>query len=103
MQCYTLKGLISDLHSEIDNLHSELNSDENQNIGIETITDKQLSVRLSEKGKPYDENIRKVNYEFLSRNIGLQHIQPIIRIVLSLVNYEINELPSVSTASKMMH
>ncbi|CAG2215596.1 unnamed protein product [Mytilus edulis] len=103
VQCNTLKGLISDLHSEIDNLHSELNSDENQNIGIETITDKQLSVRLSEKGKPYDENIRKVYYEFLSRNIGLQHIQPIIRTVLSLVNYEINELPSVSTASKMMH
>ncbi|VDI15793.1 Hypothetical predicted protein [Mytilus galloprovincialis] len=62
-----------------------------------------LSVRLSEKGKPYDENIRKVYYEFLGGNIGLQHIQPIIRTVLSLVNYEINELPSVSTASKMMH
>lgn len=51
----------------------------------------------NEKGKPYNEKLRKNYYLFLSRRICLQHIRPIIEAVLSLV-----ELPSLTIACKMV-
>lgn len=62
-----------------------------------------LKCQTDEKGRPYNDKIRQVYYTFLSRRIGLQHIKPIIESVLSLVDVEIEKLPSVTTACKMVN
>jgi hypothetical protein len=38
---------------------------------------------------------------FLSRRVGLQHIKPIIEGVLSLLDVQIEKLPSVTTACQL--
>lgn len=103
VQCNTVKRVIDDLNSQIEGLHLELDFNNSNDKDTCTENDNILNFRLNEKGKPYNEKLRKLYYLFLSRRIGLQHIQPIIKGVLSLVDFEIEQLPSISTASKMFH
>lgn len=62
-----------------------------------------LKCQTDEKGKTYNDQIRQVYYMFLSRRIGLQHIKSIIEGVLSLVDVQIEKLPSVTTSCKMVN
>ena len=64
---------------------------------------KKLNFQNNEKGKPYNEKLRKIYYLFLSRRIGLQHIRPVFEAVLSLVDFEIEKLPRLITACKMVN
>jgi hypothetical protein len=86
------------LEFELDeNNNEEQNEDANKKN-----TCMKLKCQTDEKGKPYNDQIRQVYYMFLSRRIGLQHIKPIIEGVLSLVDVQIEKLPSVATASEMV-
>lgn len=62
-----------------------------------------LNFRLKQKGNPYDEKLRKLFYIFLSRKIGLEHIKPLIKAVLQVIDYKVQDLPSIATASKMSY
>ena len=86
------------------NLEFELdeNNNEEQNEDAnEKNTCMKLKCQTDEKGKPYNDQIRQVYYMFLSRRIGLQHIKPIIEGVLSLLDVQIEKLPSVTTACQL--
>jgi len=106
VQCNTMKSYVSDLKVHIDKLEFELdenNNEEQHEDANEKNTCMKLKCQTDEKGKPYNDQIRQVYYMFLSRRIGLQHIKPIIEGVLSLVDVQIEKLPSVTTACKMVN
>jgi hypothetical protein len=50
------------------------------------------------KGKPYNVKLRSYIYFLRSRQIGVEHIAPIIKNVLSLVDVEVDQLPCKSTS-----
>jgi hypothetical protein len=63
-QCNITKKIIDNLKDEIDLLHFEKErQDENNNEIIET--------RNDTTGRPYNEKIREIYYNFRSRGIGL--------------------------------
>ena len=69
-QCNITKKIIDDLKDEIDLLHFEKeHQDENNNEIIET--------RNDTTGRPYNEKIWEIYYNFRSRGIGLQHCAPL--------------------------
>lgn len=73
-------------------LHFEKeHQDENNNEIIET--------RNDTTGRPYNEKIREIYYNFRSRGIGLQHCAPLIKSILDVFDMHIDELPSESTAA----
>lgn len=106
VQCNTLKSSITDLETELDNFQMQININNN---GVENddgeLNDakKKIYFQNNEKGKSYNEKLRKIYYLFLSRRIGLQHTRPVIEAVLSLVDFEIEKLPSLTTACKMVN
>ncbi|CAC5424695.1 unnamed protein product [Mytilus coruscus] len=106
VQCNSMENIINDLHCQVDDLHCQLDENNNKlktsNID-DSNTEKVLNFRVKQKGNPYDGKLRKLYYVFLSRNIGLEHINPLIKGVLQLIYYNIEDLPSIATASKMSH
>lgn len=97
VQCNTLKTYVTELETELDNLQMQIdinnNGVENDDGELNDVS-KQLNFQNNEKGKPYNEKFRKKYYLFFSRRIGLQHIRPVIKVVLSLVDFEIEKIPS---------
>ncbi|XP_056002923.1 uncharacterized protein LOC125662868 [Ostrea edulis] len=97
VQCNTLQSYIQDLKADIDDLLSEKEnciSDEN----VITVN-KNVDFKDCTKGKPYNFKLRNLYYIFRSRNIGLQHISPIIEAVLEIFNIHVQNLPCKSTAA----
>ncbi|CAC5422601.1 unnamed protein product [Mytilus coruscus] len=94
--CNTSKTIIKNLKGEIDILKSEYQNDENNNV-----MDDLIETRLESKGKPFNDKIRQIYYNFRSGGIGLQHCTPLIKCVLNLLNMEIGDLPSKTTACNL--
>ena len=57
-----------------------------------------FETRLHGKGKPYNAKLHSCIYFLPSRQIGVEHIAPIIKNVLSLVDVEVDQLPCKSTS-----
>ena len=57
-----------------------------------------FETRSNGKGKPYNAKLRSCIYFLRSRQIGVEHIAPIIKNVLSLVDVEVDQLPCKSTS-----
>ena len=88
---------INDLHAEID-----LYIDENNNIQSDAASNTTVfEARSTDKGRPYNSNVREIYYSLLSKGVNVANIGSIIRTVLSLVNIEITDLTSMSTAANM--
>ena len=88
---------INDLHAEID-----LYIDENNNTQSDAASNTtSFEARLTDKGRPYNSNVREIYYSLLSKGVSVANMGSIIRTVLSLVDIEITNLPSVSTAANM--
>ena len=101
-QCNITKTIISELKDEIDTLNMIISEhDENNNDSEISDEMKEIDCRESSQGRPYSPGLREVYYEFRSRNIALEHVNPIINSVLSLVNTRVKELPSESTTANM--
>jgi len=60
-----------------------------------------FEARSTDKGRPYNSKIREIYYSPLSKGVSVANIGSIIRTVLSLVDIEITDLPSKSTAANM--
>ena len=45
----------------------------------------------SGRGRPYDFKIRELVYIFRQHNIGIEHVEPIVNAVLSLVNLKVKK------------
>ena len=58
-----------------------------------------IETRNDTTGRPYNEKICEIYYNFRSRGIGLQHCAPLIKSVLNVFDVHIDELPSESTAA----
>jgi len=102
-QCNTMLKVINEFKNEIDALQHEIDSkvhttDENNNNSETNKEFDYLNTRLNIKGRPYTPDIRQMYYFMRSRNIGVDHIAPVIRFILGIVNIKCNELPSASTA-----
>ncbi|CAC5398939.1 unnamed protein product [Mytilus coruscus] len=95
-QCNSSKSIIKNLEDELDILKSECRNDDNNNV-----KDDLIQTRLENKGKPFNDKIRQIYYNFRSRGIGLQHCAPLIKCVFNLLNMEIGDLPSKTTASNL--
>lgn len=98
-ECNTMLKVINEFKNEIDALRHEIDSkvhttDENNN-NSET---NYLNTRLNIRGRPYTPDIRQMFYLMRSRYIGVDHITPVIRFILDIVNIKCDELPSASTA-----
>ncbi|CAG2229676.1 unnamed protein product [Mytilus edulis] len=98
-QCNSMKNIISDLKSSIDNLEC-MAEEKIENLTEET---KMFTFRNNTKGKPFTDRLRQVYYCFCSRKIGLEHIALLIISVLSLADIilTLDDLPSISTAAKL--
>ena len=71
------------------------------NVEIDLLFDENTTVfeaRSTDKGRPYNSKIREIYYSLLSKGVSVANIGSIIRTVLSLVDIEITDLPSMSTA-----
>ena len=100
VQCNITSTIVNELKEENEKLKSIV--DENNNS--ENICEpNELNLRESAKGRPYSAKLREIIYEFRSRDIALQHINPLIQSVLSLVNtcIAIEDLPSSATSAKL--
>lgn len=84
------------MEEELDILKSECLNDENNNL-----KDVLIQTKLESKGKPFIDKIRQIYYNFRSRGIGLQLCAPLIKCVFNLLNMEIDDLPSKTTASNL--
>ena len=92
-QCNLTKTVMENLKSEIANLQSEVLEDrEKSNV---------LDFRGEGRGKPYSGNLREIYYALRSKNIPLEHVGDVIQTVLSLVDMEVQDLPSIATASRL--
>lgn len=83
---------VKDLEKELDILKDQV--DENSN----NIQSNMFETRSNGKGKPYNAKLRSCIYFSPSRQIGVEHIAPIIKNVLSLVDVEVDQLPCKSTS-----
>ena len=102
-QCNMLKSKVQDLITENDELRSLLeecneNANEENEHGEKEKELRVLDFRENGKGRPYSAKLRQVYYEFRSRHVALEHINPLIKCVLSLVDIDIKGLPSKSTS-----
>ena len=98
-----LKSKVQDLITENDELRSLLeecneNASEENEHGEKEKELRVLDFRENGKGRPYSAKLRQVYYEFRSRHVALEHINPLIKCVLSLVDIDIKGLPSKSTS-----
>ena len=58
--------------------------------------------RVNCKGKPFfNYKLRNLFYFFISKNIGVEHISPVVKSVLNLFDISVDILPSKSTVSNM--
>jgi hypothetical protein len=101
VQCNTMRSLIKDLKYEIEALQLEIDStDENNNCNIE-VSDKIFNTKTSGRGTAYNHKIRQVYYTLRNIGISVSKIDFVIRSVLSMVDIDIDSLPSKSTAAKI--
>ena len=91
-QCNILGIHVKDLEKELDILKDQV--DENSN----NIQSNMFETMSHGKGKPYNVKLRSYIYFLRSRQIGVEHIAPIIKNVLSLVDVEVDQLPCTSTS-----
>ena len=96
-----MRSLIKDLKGEIEALQLEIDStDENNNCNIE-VADKVFNTNTSGRGTAYNHKIRQVYYTLRSIGISVSKIDFVIRSVLSMVDIDIDFLPSKSTAANI--
>jgi hypothetical protein len=96
-----MRSLIKDLKDEIEALQLEIDStDENNNCNIE-VSDKVFNTKTSGRGTAYNHKIRQVYYTLRSIGISVSKIDFVIRFVLSMVDIDIDFLPSKSTAANI--
>ena len=89
-----MRSLISDVKDEIEALQLEIDStDENNNCNIEA-SDKVFNVITSGRGRAYNHKIGQVYYTLRSIGISVSKIGFVIRSVLSMVDIDIDFLPS---------
>ena len=101
VQCNTMRSLIKDLTYEIEILQLEIDStDENNNCNIE-VSDKVFNTKTFGRGTAYNHKIRQVYYTLRNIGISVSKIDFVIRSVLSMVDIDIDSLPSKSTAAKI--
>jgi hypothetical protein len=94
-----MKSLIKDLKYEIEALQLEIDStDEYNNCYIE-VSDKVSNTKPSGRGTAFNHTIRQVYYTLRSIGISVSTIDFVIRPVLSMVDIDIDFLPSKSTAA----
>ncbi|KAK3084340.1 hypothetical protein FSP39_011838 [Pinctada imbricata] len=89
---------LEDLSLEVEDLkkNSENQTDNNNNTGTPQI----INFKMKNcRGSPYSAKLRELCYIFRSRNISLEHVSPVIRSVLSMVDFHVENLPSLSTIS----
>ena len=75
-------------------------TDENNNCNIE-VSDKVFNTKTSGRGTSYKHKIRQVYYTLRSICISVSTIDFVIRSVLSMVDIDIDCLPSKSTAANI--
>jgi hypothetical protein len=99
VQCNTMRSLIKD---EIEALQLVYDStDENNNCNIE-VSNKVFNTNTSGRGTAYNHKIkRQVYYTLRSIGISVSKIDFVIRSVLSVVDIDIDFLPSKSTAANI--
>ena len=101
VQCNTMRSLIKDLKDEIEALQLVIDStDENNNCNIE-VSDKAFNTKTSGRGTAYNHKIRQVYYTLRSIGISVSKIDFVVRSVLSMVDIDIDFLPSKSTAANI--
>ena len=101
VQCITMRSIIKDLKDEIEALQLEIDStDENNNCNIE-VSDTVFNTQISGRGTAYNHKIRQVYYTLRSICISVSKIDFVIRSVLSMVDIDIDFLPSKSTAANI--
>ena len=86
------------MKEEINLLHLEKEHKDEINNNNEII-----ETRNDTTGRPYNDKIRDIYYNFRSRGIGRQHCAPLINSVLNVFDMHIDELPSGSTAENFSH
>lgn len=96
-QCNTIKSEVDNLKKEIMNLDATL-----LDMVQENETRKTISFRHPDsRGNPYDPRLMQLLHELRRRKIPVQHINPIIKEVLHLVDVSVEELPHPSTIAKI--
>ena len=101
VQCNTMRSLMKDLKEEIEALQFEIDSTiENNNCNIEVL-DKVFNTKTSGRCKAYNHKIRQIYYTFRNIGISVSKIDFVIKSVLSMVNIDIDSLPSKSTAASI--
>ncbi|KAK3084131.1 hypothetical protein FSP39_008756 [Pinctada imbricata] len=99
-QCDLQNSKVKEILKENDKLKDLLDEINNNQDDVEDEKEcKIIDFRLDTKGRPYSAKLRQVFYEFRSRNVGVEHISPLINSVLSLVNTTAVNLPSKSSAA----
>ena len=66
---------------------------EKEEFEKECESEKVLDFREDGRGRPYDSKIRELVYTFRLHNIGVEHIEPVVNSVLSLVGFKAKDLP----------
>ncbi|XP_061186880.1 uncharacterized protein LOC133195007 [Saccostrea echinata] len=89
-----------ELKKEIDVLNAEKYENDTLNDSENFVhIEKNVDFRDSSKGRPYNFKLRKLYYFFISNNIGVQHISPVVEAVLNIFDINVRNLPSKSTTA----
>ncbi|XP_062621623.1 uncharacterized protein LOC134283186 [Saccostrea cucullata] len=100
VQCNVLKSYIEDLKKEIDALNAERDENDDMKESSEFVhIEKNVDFREKSKGRPFNFKLRKLYYFFISNNIGVQHISPVVEAVLNIFDIHVKNLPSKSTTA----
>ena len=101
VQCNTMRSLIKDLKDEIDALQLEIDSTDVYNNCNIKASDKVFNTKPSGGGTAFNHKIRQAYYTLRSIRISVSTIEFVIRPVLSMVDIDIDFLPSKSTAANI--
>ena len=99
VQCNFLEVDIQQLQKELEVLKDE-SVEKNESDEYVHIK-KKIDFRENCKGKPFNYKLRNLYYFFISKNIGVEHISPVVKSVLNLFDISVDILPSKSTVSNM--
>ena len=94
VQCNTMRSLITDLIDEIESLQLEIDSTEEYNNYNIDVSDKVFNTQPSGQGTAFSHKIRQVYYTLRSIGISLSTFDFVIGSVVSMVDIDIDYLPS---------
>jgi hypothetical protein len=89
-------GLITGLNKGQDLLCSEEEDPNNDSKLLDFSLCKE-----DKRGKPFDKRVRDLIYTCRAHNVGIAHIEPIVKAALSLVNVKVKDFPSQSVIALM--